>query len=318
MKMRSIHASTTLQAPSAPGATSLVAFNVGPAGELYFVSALRDLDYQKEIKGFATIGKVIPDSPQQYRIQSLENGQASLDVLVTDEEFNIHDIQPVGDELLLVCARSRWRSANEFDRNGRVYGQDGIFRREILLGDGIQTIQCTRTGQIWTSYFDEGVFGNYGWRNPVGASGLVAWNARGEKLLVFEAPEECGFVADCYAMNVAADEDVWCCYYSDFPLVRVQHRRITSHWSSPVRGSPAFAVGDGYVLFAGSYDESDVLHLVRLGSDRDAELVGKFQMVASDETPVSFERVVGRGKKLYALAGDKLHVADVDDVVAQR
>ncbi|WP_176444820.1 hypothetical protein [Paenibacillus herberti] len=40
--------------------------------------------------------------------------------------------------------------------------------REFLLGDGIQSVQVTDKGIIWTSYFDEGVFGNNGWDKPIG------------------------------------------------------------------------------------------------------------------------------------------------------
>ena len=66
----------------------------------------------------------------------------------------------------------------DYDKNGRIYTNKGKFVRDILLGDGIQTVQATSEGVIWTSYFDEGIFGNYGWDNPLGSSGLVAWDAQ--------------------------------------------------------------------------------------------------------------------------------------------
>lgn len=317
-KNRCLQASATVAVPTAPGAAALVGFNVGPRGDLYFISAMDELDYSTQQTGLATFPKPIPDSPQRYRIQSCGDGQTNLDVLVSNERFNIHDIQPVGDELLLVCARSRRRSADDFDRNGRIYGRDGTFRREILLGDGIATVQSTDDGQIWASYFDEGVFGNFGWREPVGASGLVAWNLEGERVYEFDAPAGFNTMADCYALNVAADDDVWCCYYTDFPLVRIQHRNVTSVWRSPVRGSHAFAVSDNHVVFAGAHDEPHALRLVELDRDEKATLVETFQLVDSNEEPVSVERIIGRGKSLYALAGQTVHVIDADDVIALR
>jgi hypothetical protein len=38
-----------------------------------------------------------------------------------------------------------------------------VFRRELLLGDGVQSVQAMPSGVIWTSYVDEGIFGRLGW-----------------------------------------------------------------------------------------------------------------------------------------------------------
>ena len=50
----------------------------------------------------------------------------------------------------------------------------GELRRQFVLGDGIKHVQTTAAGDIWVGYFDEGVYGNYGWGNdpdsePIGA-----------------------------------------------------------------------------------------------------------------------------------------------------
>ena len=315
---RVLQASETIAVPPASGRVALVGFNVGPHGELYFVSALGQLDYQTRDNGFAIFPKPVPDSPQRYRVQCSRNGSVDLDVTISDEQFNIHDVQPMGDELLLSCSRSLRRTEEDFDLNGRIYGRDGIFRRGILLGDGIEAIQSTSGGQLWTSYFDEGVFGNFGWRDPVGASGLVAWNSAGEKLYEFDPPAGFGSMADCYALNVAADDEVWCCYYTDFPLVRIQNGKANSVWRSPVRGSHAFAVADGHVVFAGDYTNRNQLHLVKLFPDEKAKLVATFPLIDDCGESLSIERVVGRGSRLYALSGETVHVIDVNDVIARR
>jgi len=315
---RVVQASAVVAVPSAPGRVALVGFNIGPHEDLYFVSALRELDYTKESPGFATFPKAVPKSPQYYRVQCSRNGRLDFDISIRDERFNIHFAQPVGDELLLACSRSCRRSAEDFDLNGRVYGRDGIFRREFLLGDGIETIQSTADGQIWTSYFDEGVFGNFGWRDPVGASGLIAWNMDGEKLYEFEPPPGFGSMADCYALNLAADDDAWCYYYTDFALVRIQNRKVTSAWRSPVQGSHAFAIADGHAVFAGDYQDHDCLHLVRLYSEAVAKLVATFQLIDDRGEALHVERVIGRGSRLYILSGEGVHVIDANDVVARR
>jgi hypothetical protein len=125
---------------------NLVAFNVGPDRTVYFVIALRPLDYQFEQPGWATFPKTVPAQPQTYRVLALSAGQLFLDVVIEEERFNIHDIQPLGDELLLVCVRSNYKTPNDFEKNGRVYTRSGRFAREILLGDGIQSVQTTAKG----------------------------------------------------------------------------------------------------------------------------------------------------------------------------
>jgi hypothetical protein len=95
---------------------------------------------------------------------------------------------------------------SDFDLNGHLFDELGRHRRSFLLGDGIQTVQTTAAGAIWTGSFDEGVFGNFGWNEPIGALGLVAWTSFGEKLYDFAPHDELGAIADCYALNVESDE----------------------------------------------------------------------------------------------------------------
>src|SRR5262249_19851523 len=157
--------------------------------------------------------------------------------------------------------RSRRRGHDDYDMNAQVYAASGAWMREMLLGDGIEGVQTTSTGLIWASYFDEGVFGNNGWRTPVGASGLVAWDSNGTKCYEFQPPVGLDRISDCYAMNVDSDETVWCYYYTGFPLVRIRQQRVEHVWSMPLCGSRAFAVWRDYALFCGTYDERDLFHL---------------------------------------------------------
>jgi len=113
----------------------------------------------------------------------VSGSETVLDVAIECERFTIHDVQPLPNELLLACARSFYKGPDDFEKNGRIDTRDGEFLREILLGDGIQTVQAMSSGVIWTSYFDEGVFGNYGWTDPVGAP-------RGRLLSAIWSPQE--------------------------------------------------------------------------------------------------------------------------------
>lgn len=292
---------------------SVVGFNVGPSGEVCFVVALNPLDDRSE--GFM---KLVPASPQRHRILMVRAGEVELDLIIDSMPLNIHDIQPLDDSLLLACARSEYRGPDDFDRNARVYSRDGMFLREFLLGDGIEAIQATRRGELWVSYFDEGVFGNHGWRDPVGASGLVAWGSAGEKIYEYEPTAAVGPIIDCYALNVATDEDVWCYYYTGFPLVHLHEKRIASTWNIPVAGSRAFAVGAGHALFAGGYKDRDTFVLVRLGTDGEVVQIGQFELREAEGDVVKVERVAGRGSSLYVLSENILYEVELRELTRVR
>lgn len=293
-----------------------MSFNVGPDGEVYVLLAVEKMDYRTEAGGGASFAKIVPDSPQQYRVLVFRKGELELDLAIHGERFNIHTIQPLGNDLLLACSRSRYRGANDFDLNARVYSRDGTFQREFLLGDGLETVQTTGRGEIWASYFDEGVFGNYGWKDPAGAAGLVAWNDLGEKVYEYEPDGQLGAIVDCYALNVASAEDVWCCYYTHFPLVHLHKQRIAATWNVPVSGSQAFAVAGEYVLFSGGYNRRDLFHLVRLAPDGTSKLMDEFAMIGYDGNAVKPAITVGRGAVLYVLSDEVLYEIDLKHVLA--
>jgi hypothetical protein len=90
-------------------------------------------------------------------------------------------VQPMpGGRFLVAGARCRWRG-DVPDRNGVLYDADGQVVSEHVLGDGIGHLLATSTGQVWIGYFDEGIYGNYGWgradtEEPVGAYGIVRFS----------------------------------------------------------------------------------------------------------------------------------------------
>ena len=189
----------------------IVAFNVGFSGELLVAVALKALDYQEERKGWAVFAKTKPSETLRYKLLSGHNGSIESFVLIENEEYNIHELQILpGNNVLLVSGRSHYCGPNDFEKNGRIYSGDGKFIREILLGDGIQNTQVTGNGVIWTSFFDEGVFGNFGWEEPVGASGLVAWDVEGKQIFEYEPTKDLDHICDCYALNVVSEIETWC------------------------------------------------------------------------------------------------------------
>src|SRR5437899_2294980 len=129
---RSLHLSPVASLTALIGYGELVALDVGPDGVIYLVVALRPLDYRFEKPSGASFAKTIPDHPQTYSVVALSGDQLALDVVIERERFNVHHVQPLVDELLLVCCRSYYKGPDDFEKNGRVYTRRGKFAREIL------------------------------------------------------------------------------------------------------------------------------------------------------------------------------------------
>jgi hypothetical protein len=316
MMKRSVRLSPVASIVPLIGKGALVAFDVGPDGVVYLAVALEPLDDRMKATSGASFAKTIPDRPQRYRIVGLSNGRLVSDVEIEKERFNIHHVQPLKDELLLVCARCYYKGSDNFEKNGRIYTRDGRFAREILLGDGIQSVQTTSGGVIWTSYFDEGVFGNYGWENPVGASGLVAWDSAGRKEYEFEQTADLDTICDCYALNVGSEDDVWCYYYTEFPLVHLRSCEIESYWKIPLGGSDAFAVDAGHVLFRGGYKDHDAYQLFSLESSGKVKLLAKVELQDEKGKKLVASRVCGRGGAIHFVSDESLYRIDVQTAIA--
>jgi hypothetical protein len=293
----------------------LVAFNVGPNAWVYLLMALKPLDYTIEQPGWATFPKTIGEQRQSYRVVALSGKQIVFAIDIENEPFNIHDIQPLNNDLLLICVRSFYRGPDDFEKNGRIYTRDGRFKREILLGDGVGPIQTTSEGVIWTGFFDEGIFGNYGWDDPVGHSGLIAWNTNGDKLYEFQPIEELDGMVDCYALNVESNENIWCYYYSEFPLVQIYNRQIQNYWHIPIAGSPAFAGSANHALFSGGY-EDDSYTLFSLGTDHQVEEVAKIGLQDMNGKKLIVPRITGRANALYFISNEQLYQLNIEKVIS--
>jgi hypothetical protein len=184
-------------------------------------------------------------------------------------------VQPMpGDRFLVAGARCRWRRDGP-DRNAVLHDADGQVVSEHVLGDGIGHVPATSTDQVWVGYFDEGIYGNYGWgqadsEEPVGAHGIVRFPPGLEPTWHYPKYTEVGpwdAVSDCYALNVD-DTCTWSCYYSDFPVVRIRDDMVTG-WHNDIRGAIALAVASSRVaLFGGYGPDYDRLALTELGTDQ--------------------------------------------------
>ncbi|MGW9572493.1 hypothetical protein [Paenibacillus terrae] len=89
-----------------------------------------------------------------YKVLIIDNNIE--EVCIEGQQFNYHYVQPLNHHLLLVGARCHYYGPSQYDLNGKIIDYEGHTVNELLLGDGIQSVQVTEEGTIWTSYFDEG------------------------------------------------------------------------------------------------------------------------------------------------------------------
>jgi hypothetical protein len=302
----------------------LVTASVGPRGEVIALwstaegkEALHSRVVQPSGVSFAT---TMTARPVPVRVTT-HSPEAALLAQISDVDVAHPNIQPMpGDRVLVVGARSRWRKKGA-DRNAAIYDADGRTVAREVLGDGIEHVLTTSAGDVWVGYFDEGIFGNFGWggqgaSEPVGACGLIrfspdlrpAWRAH------YEAGQHWTEISDVYALNVS-DEEAWTCYYTEFPVVRIRDGRRTA-WHNEVSGVKALAVSGTRVALLGGYGaEASRLCVGELDGDR-LTMMGQYRLTlpGGDPFPKKSTRVVGRGAELHFLAGDSWHKLSVDDL----
>ena len=160
---------------------------------------------------------------------------------------------------LLVGARCAWQPTGP-ERNALAIDARGDVVHRGCLGDGIAHLQVAPDGSIWVGYFDEGVFGNLGWGipgpAPLGAGGIATWSADFAK--TWELDPQQGLIADCYSLNVSADE-VLACSYTDFPIVRINNDHVEVLPTNEVSGPSAVLAAGNRVALIGDYRDPALL-----------------------------------------------------------
>ncbi len=234
--------------------------------------------------------------------------RSSIVVMLPDTRETFDLVQPLGPDRVLLVRR---RIKSNSDENAHIYDMGGQLVAAFQAGDGIEDVQTTEDGQIWVSYFDEGIFGSL----ELGQSGVVCLDQSGRSVLRYNqmsGPESP--ISECYAMNVASSREVWLYYYTEFPLVRLLDRRFDHEWKGiPVQGARGFAVDGEHAVFAGSYESSDRLFLVSLNSMHMEEL----QPVDGDGKELKFRRAFGRGPRLFLETEQALFMLKLGDIHAQ-
>ncbi|QKW07133.1 hypothetical protein HUT18_12715 [Streptomyces sp. NA04227] len=235
-------------------------------------------------------------------------------------------VQPLPEErVLVVGARCRWSPTGP-DRNALVYEPDGTAAAEATLGDGIGRVLTTRTGHIWAGYFDEGIYGNYGWGGhdgptPIGSDGLVRFSPDLKQDWRFPShyKKPWGAVSSCPTLNIDGDT-TWATYSTSptgYPVVRVHDGTVT-HWhnDTPAR---ALAVAGTRAALLSSYGSHRAARPGRLTlgtlSDGAFHPTARYRLVLPDGSPVPpGTETFGHGADLHFVTDGDWYRVGLDDV----
>jgi hypothetical protein len=281
----------------------------GPEGELVVLWASQEsadaLTARTVQPGWASFPDPRTAAPVSVHVATYRPHLMTTVPIAEQSLAHVH-VQPLPEgATLLVGARCRWRNGTA-ESNAAIYAADGELLREGVLGDGIEDVQTTSSGDIWVSYFDEGVYGNFGWGGPgpepIGAPGLIRFTSDLSIAWSYPYDSKLGGISDCYALNVTGEE-VWAYYYTDFPIVRVRADAVAG-WSTEVGGARALVVADDRVVLVGGY--GDERHRVVAGSIEGGSVSPESsrRLVMPDGRAVPREAtVLGRGSELHVVTG---------------
>jgi hypothetical protein len=178
--------------------------------------------------------------------------------------------------------------------------------RHLSLGDGIADVRVAPSGRIWVAYFDEGVFGG-----GVGAQGLVEFDASGRKRWAYDA-QKAGTddIDDVYALNLAAEDDVWLYFYTPFAIVRWLKKRPTV-WQTRVQGARAIATQQSQALLFGDYDDLVAIRVLDLpSSGGKARVKRRLRLRLPPGTELESIQAYGAGHRLLLCSSTHLMIIE--------
>lgn len=244
--------------------------------------------------------KKISEKTFRYDIYHFNNQEIHKYTISSVKSF--HHIQRLNNNWLLVNGRAEDQKV----QNATIFDDYGTSIISFHLGDGIENLQVSESGDIWVGYFDEGVYGD-----TVGGSGLNCFNSNGERVFDFSdfsrGKKDIPIIDDCYALNVVSNDEIYCYYYYDFPLFNLKNMRDYRVFNELIiQGSKAISVWGDNILFGPTYN-NDNLHLYSL---RDKSTITYKPVNENGEILKDFE-VVGRNSIMYIIVENDIYRIDL-------
>jgi hypothetical protein len=215
--------------------------------------------------------------------------------LPSDEAYQF--VQPMPGGNVLFVDNSGLTKANL--HNAHVFDQTGRKLYAFTAGDGIEHVQTPVNGEIWVGFFDEGIFGDPLRTGGLGAAGLVCLSAQGEVLFRYAdqiaEPQGIPPIDDCYALNHVDQNEVWVCYYGDFPVVALYDKTLKKAWVEfPRCSARAFAVSGEKILMMSAYRSPKWLHV-----DLESQVVTETEITDETGSLIDIDLYFARGNIVY-------------------
>jgi hypothetical protein len=277
----------------------VASFNPGPDGLLYVLVCTGEPD-RNWIKR---------DRSCDWRVLAFHPDGWSSEILIQNQNNNFNLVQPLNDGILLGTQRCEY-AGEATEANCYLFDNGGQLVGRLLLGDGIADLQTTTSDEIWVSYFDEGIYGNLGWRKPIGKDGLLRFDLQGKICFRFDGVAGLGPIDDCYCLNVVSEREAWCYYYTQFSIVQIRDDRIVKDWDCPVKGASGFAVWRDNIAMQSGYDSDDWRLLNVTGSDAVAE-EDAITFRTPEGTPLVAKFARALGSAIWFVAGVDIYRFDL-------
>lgn len=198
-----------------------------------------DVQFSDSYVGVTTNGRVIFPF---YKIELRKAFEFPLIRQLTNESF------------LVAEARVKGNADNCF-----IYDLEGNIIMKFFAGDGIADIVVS-SKKIVITYFDEGVYGNYGPNN----GGLVIFDFNGKILLNYNEKHGEQIISDCYCICKHGANRILFLPYTEFPLIELnidtgEERRFKI--PDILKGTSAVTSSlDGIFFFSPIEDKGGIYH----------------------------------------------------------
>lgn len=247
-----------------------------------------------------------------YDVFKVEGCDIVHQFYVKDINIDLHFIRVVDDKYLLASSRCEYYDEDNIEKNILILNERGTIIDELIFGDGIQDIKVEQSGVIWTSYFDEGIFGNYGWLNPIGISGLRSWSYKGEKLYEYEG-EYC--ISDCYSLNIDAHNNKLFYFYTEFYLGKINGDKI-NYYSINVSGANTIAINEKFMVSDSGYGSTNfILHSIT--EDKVLKVL-EFELESVEgERSIKIIKSIAYRDRILLLADEKIFMFKIDDLTTK-
>jgi hypothetical protein len=201
---------------------------------------------------------------------------------------NVNYIDETSQGFILASGRCHYG-----EKNVVVTTIDGSFVRELCFGDGIAELVCFKD-EVTIGYIDEGIYGNYGWNDPIGRPGIVKFDLMGN--ILWKNTEDS--ISEIYAMTMNETGKLYFYNYDPFMVVCSSFENGTIRCNPEIDGSRHLSVSKNgeWIMLDGGYGRRDQFYAFCFNQPNE-----KWQFIPKLDGQQLSGGLISRGSKLVML-----------------